>query len=238
MVPMRTGRVVLAFIIVVAIIAGIDFLCAVSTTTSTAHTWWSTALTAALIMSYTWLAPIVMPSLARHAITDKAAHHHVAEKLKSLSNYATSRPKLFVIEDDRPIAYGLGVPGCAAIFVTTGLTASMSGDTLRFVLAHELEHINQRHALATAFVFSGVYCAKMLMSMPAALGPVAFLGYLAIMRTCERAADRGASQVVGERVAKTALLDLKTLVGEKTQPSRWLDLLSTHPSFSSRAAKL
>lgn len=228
----------LAFLLVVAVIAGIDFLTDVSTTTPAAHTLWSTGLTAALITSYTWLAPVVMPLLAKPATSDRAAQRRVAEALQSLSSYATSHPKLFVIDDDRPIAYGLGVPGCAAIFVTTGLTQSMSNDTLRFVLAHELEHINQRHALATAFVFAGMYCAKMLLAMPAGLGPMAFLGYLAIMRTCERAADRGASLVVSDATAKTALLDLKRLVGEKPNPSRLLELLSTHPSFTSRAARL
>lgn len=237
MVPMRTGRVVAAFVFVVLVIAGIDFLVDISTSDRATHTLWSTLLTAALIASYTWLAPFAMPFLAKPTVNGTAIAKQAQESLNGLSSFARSKPRLFVIDDSRPVAYGLGVPGCAAIFVTTGLMSTMSPGALRFVLAHELEHINQRHALATSLIFAVMYCGKMLLTIPPSLGPFAFLGYLAVMRACERAADKGASKVVGSETTKDALLELKQIVGEKGTPSRLLDLLSTHPSFGRRAAR-
>lgn len=88
--------------------------------------------------------PAALPEGEKNAITA-----HVAVVGKNLARFS-SRPELpwvfGVIENDRPDA--LSAPG-GYVFVTTGLLKKMTNEAqLAGVLAHEIDHVAEKHALA------------------------------------------------------------------------------------------
>jgi Zn-dependent protease with chaperone function len=89
-----------------------------------------------------------------------------------------------------------------------------------------------------------LFAGKTLIGIPGGLAPMILLGYLAVLRQCEFAADRCAAGLVGSEPAAATLLELRNLVKERVRkPSAapdftsWLkDGFSTHPSFARRIA--
>lgn len=63
---------------------------------------------------------------------------------------------LWVIKTQTPIAFAVGSPGRAAIAISAGLANGLSGNQVRWVLAHEMAHIRYRDSLPTAFWLSSM----------------------------------------------------------------------------------
>ena len=264
MIPMRAGRLALAFLVVVALIAAIDIAArAIGVGTGIATSAIDASITALCFLAYPWISPAVLEAVAKtpeksakQASPSPAIDLRLEPELERnfeqltvtaqrLANEAGIRaPRLVMVDDPGHIAFGVGMPSRSTIFITKGLSNHVTASTLEGILAHEIGHISSRHTLVQAFVFAGLFAGKTLIGIPGGLAPMILLGYLAVLRQCEFAADRRAAGLVGSERAAATLLELRNLVKERVRkPSAapdftsWLkDGFSTHPSFARRIA--
>jgi Zn-dependent protease with chaperone function len=264
MIPMRAGRLALAFLVVVALIAAIDIAArAISGGTGIATSAIDASITALCFLAYPWISPAVLEAVARTpkksakqappssalGLNPELELERNFEQLtvtaQRLANEAGIRaPRLVMVDDPGHIAFGVGMPSRSTIFITKGLSNHVTASTLEGILAHEIGHISSRHTLVQAFVFAGLFAGKTLIGIPGGLAPMILLGYLAVLRQCEFAADRCAVSLVGSERAAATLLELRELVREQVKTpnaapdfASWLkDGFSTHPSFARRIA--
>ena len=252
MIPMRSSRLTLAFLVVVFLIAAIDIAArGISVETGISATAIDACLTSMAFLAYPWISPVVLRALAKEPPPSPSLGHEQLEQLtvtaqRLAAEAGIKAPRLVMIDDPGHIAFGVGMPSRSTIFVTQGLSSHVSTSTLEGILAHEIGHIRSRHTFFQAFVFAGLFAGKTLIGIPAMLAPIILLGYLAVLRQCEFAADRCAANLVGSDRAAATLSELRDLVQEKiVQPSPvsgltgWLkDGFSTHPSFARRIASI
>lgn len=238
MVPMRSSRLLLAFPVLVGVVAAIDTVAGFVSSSPEAQQITSAWLTGLLLLSYAWIAPWLHECLAVASTTGHAETRKLlAVTLKRHAAAAgISTPKLIFVEHASPVAFGIGLPGASTVFVTTGMCEAVDARTLDFVIAHEVSHISLKHSLFQAIVFAGLYLGKVLLGLPPLLAPFILLGYLAFMRQCEFAADCGASRLTNCSTTRHGLAALAQMVKEVKRPSVLVDLLSTHPSFHRRIA--
>ncbi len=248
---MRASRIALAFLIVVAVIAAIDVAArGISASFGVPVFAIDASLTALCFLAYPWISPAVLGALAKATPSSINLKHIHFEQLtvtvQRLAQDAGIRaPRLVMVDDAGHIAFGVGMPGRSTIFITEGLVRDVSGPTLEGILAHEIGHISSRHTFVQAFVFAGLFAGKTLIGIPAVLAPMILLGYLAVMRQCEFAADRCAAGLVGSERAASMLCELRDLMQERRPDWKtssaivgWLkDGFSTHPSFAQRIAE-
>ncbi len=192
-------------------------------------------------------------------------------------------PKVYIADNPQPNAFATGRnPENAAVCATTGLLKTLSRDEIAGVMAHELAHVKNRDTLimtitATiagavamlanfAFFFGGFGGGRnnnplgLIVILVAAIAApfAAMLVQMAISRTREYAADRGAAEISGnpaalasalrrisqgarlvrneaaERNPATAhLFIINPLSGERMD-----NLFSTHPATENRIAAL
>ena len=245
---MRASRIALAFLVVVAVIAAIDVAArGISASFGVPVFAIDASLTALCFLAYPWISPAVLGALAKAPPSSINLEHIHFEQftvtVQRLAQDAGIRaPRLVMVDHPGHIAFGVGMPSRSTIFITEGLGRDVSGPTLEGVLAHEIGHISSRHTFVQAFVFAGLFAGKTAIGIPAVLAPMILLGYLAVMRECEFAADRCAAGLVGSEQTASMLCELRDLVQERLSDSNasnaivgWLkDGLSTHPSFARR----
>lgn len=151
-------------------------------------------------------------------------------------------PKLAVVPTQTPNAFATGRdPNHAAVAVTEGIMQILDKDELAGVIAHELTHIRNRDTLtqAVAGTLGGAvtFLGRML-SFGAMYGPVnrdsrqggnpigvlilvilapisASLIQMAISRTREFSADRGAAEITGNPLALASALQKLESIGKK-----------------------
>ena len=151
-------------------------------------------------------------------------------------------PKLYVVPTQTPNAFATGRhPNHAAVAVTQGIVQILDRDELAGVLAHELTHIKNRDTLtqAVAGTLGGAitFLARML-SFGTLYGPVtrderregnplgililvvvaplsASLIQMAISRTREFSADRGAAEITRNPLALASALQKLESVGQQ-----------------------
>ena len=151
-------------------------------------------------------------------------------------------PKLAVVPTQTPNAFATGRdPNHAAVAVTQGIMQILDKDELAGVIAHELTHIKNRDTLtqAVAGTLGGAitFLGRML-SFGAMYGPVnrdnrqggnplgvlilvvlapisASLIQMAISRTREFSADRGAAEITGNPLALASALEKLESIGKK-----------------------
>jgi heat shock protein HtpX len=193
-------------------------------------------------------------------------------------------PKLYVIASEQPNAFATGRnPQHAAVAVTQGIMQVMDEDELRGVLAHELAHVKHRDILissvAAAVAMAITFAARMamwgamfggggrdneggnnifgLLAMMILAPIAAMMIQMAISRSREFEADRGAADMIGtgeplaraleklEAAAKRVPMNVNPAMeqafivnpfaGRKTQ---FASLFSTHPPTAERIARL
>jgi heat shock protein HtpX len=192
------------------------------------------------------------------------------------------RPRLFVIPSPQPNAFATGRdPAHAAVAVTEGLLHAMNDDELEGVIAHELAHVKHRDILigSIAATLAG---AVMLLATMARWGAIfggferdrrdggllgllalafvaplaATLVQLAVSRSREFAADRGAAEMVGHphglasalrklgQMAERVPMDASPasahmfIVSPLSGRGSLLGWFSTHPPITARIERL
>lgn len=151
-------------------------------------------------------------------------------------------PKLALVPTKTPNAFATGRnPNHAAVAVTQGIVEILDRDELAGVIAHELTHIKNRDTLtqAVAGTLGGaVTFLGRILSFGAMYGPVnrdsrqggnplgvlilvivapisASLIQMAISRTREFAADRGAAEITGKPLALASALEKLESIGKQ-----------------------
>lgn len=185
-------------------------------------------------------------------------------------------PKVYLIDSPHPNAFATGRnPENAAVAATTGLLAMLSRDEVAAVMAHELAHVRNRDTLIMTMTATIAGAISMLanfgmffrggdgrgnalaMILAVLVAPfAAMIVQLAISRTREYGADRGAAEIHGNpRHLATALAKLAQGAAAIPSPvaarnpaaaalyivpglGRGDSMFSTHPATENRIAAL
>ena len=178
--------------------------------------------------AYWYSADMVLKIYQAQAVSPHNAPdlYYMIEELAQRANLAM--PKVYVINEPQPNAFATGRnPEHAAVAFTTGLMQSLNYAELRGVAAHELSHIKHRDILIStvaatvagaisastsrALWFGGRdehgprnWVSRVLIGIfaPMAAGII----QMAISRSREYLADKGAAEITGEPLALAAAL--------------------------------
>jgi Zn-dependent protease with chaperone function len=152
--------------------------------------------------------------------------------------------RLFVV--NRPDVNALAAPGGYLVVFRGLLERTRSPEELAGVLAHEMQHVMQRHTTQAVIqhTSTGLLLAALTGDMT---GPVAYglqsarvLGQLQYSRRAEsRADEEGLRMLQAARIDPAGMIQFfETLAKEDRQPAKLLKYLSTHPSPIARIERL
>lgn len=152
--------------------------------------------------------------------------------------------RLFVV--NRPQVNALAAPGGYIVVFRGLLEQTGSPEEFAGVLAHEMQHVLQRHATQALIqhASTGLLLAALTGDMT---GPVAYglesarvLGQLQYSRRAEAQADaEGMKMLLAARIDPAGMIRFfEVLMKGDKQPARVLKYLSTHPSPADRIARL
>lgn len=174
-------------------------------------------------------------------LVEQGAGYDAVQRIGSLlSSTSSYRYRFYVARDDAINAFAL--PG-GIVVVYTGLIASTHRpEELAGVLAHEIQHVEQRHSLHAAVKNLGLRAVWMWISgdVGGSLGSRAALELTSrkFSRDAERAADAGALEMLAHhRIDPGAMADFFARMSERTS-GQVPALLSTHPSDAERHDRL
>ncbi|UYN99444.1 MAG: M48 family metallopeptidase [Devosia sp.] len=151
-------------------------------------------------------------------------------------------PRVTVVRSDIPNAFA--VPGGNVYFFSALLDAAESPDEFAGVLAHELGHVAHRHGMEQLVSTAGTGAlVGFILGDMTGISVAASLGATIIdarfSREAEKQADRFAAGVAQRLDFEPwALAELIGRVGEDTDYSRAMALLSTHPLTNDRRVAL
>ncbi len=246
-------------------------------------------LVMALVMvggSY-WFSDTLALKSAKARIITEADHPEFYGMVRDLSQRAgLPMPRVAVSEAAQPNAFATGRgPNNAVVCATTGLLTSMTHEEVEGVMAHELMHVQHRDILigsvaaAVATAISSIAQMAMFASMfgggrddedrpnPLAILMVSMLApmaagliQMAISRSREFEADRGAAELIGDgeslarALEKIEQLAMRTpmqvapaqaqayihnpLAGVQSRGVNMSRLFSTHPATEERVRRL
>jgi heat shock protein HtpX len=246
-------------------------------------------LVMALVMvggSY-WFSDTLALKSAKARVITEADHPEFYGMVRDLSERAgLPMPRVAVSDADQPNAFATGRgPNNAVVCATTGLLSSMTRDEVEGVMAHELMHVKHRDILigsvaaAVATAISSIAQMAMFASMfgggrddedrpnPLAILMVSMLApmaagliQMAISRSREFEADRGAAELIGNgeslarALEKIEQLAMRTpmqvapaqaqayihnpLAGVPSRGANMSKLFSTHPATQERVRRL
>jgi Zn-dependent protease with chaperone function len=145
--------------------------------------------------------------------------------------------------DGRRSANAFAFPG-GTVVVTDGLLERCSSDEVAAILAHEIGHIEHRHALRQSFrssalsVLLGALSSEMNSVSVAAAGIPSQIAWTRYSRAFEEEADDFAIALLLARKRRPELLGtcLQRIAPSAEEPSVW-GFLSTHPHTASRAER-
>jgi heat shock protein HtpX len=137
-------------------------------------------------------------------------------------------PRVYVIDSEQPNAFATGrSPAHAAVAATTGLLRSLTPQEVAGVMAHELAHVRNRDTLIMTVTATIAGAVSMLAGFAFFFGrsrnnPLGIVGVLLVMilapiaaalvqmaisRTREYGADRGAAEICGHPLWLASALD-------------------------------
>ena len=152
--------------------------------------------------------------------------------------------RLFVV--NRPDVNALAAPGGYLVVFRGLLDRTRSPEELAGVLAHEMQHVMQRHTTQAVIqhTSTGLLLAALTGDMT---GPLAYglqsarvLGQLQYSRRAEsRADEEGLRMLQAARIDPAGMIQFfEALAKEDRQPAKLLKYLSTHPSPIARIERL
>jgi heat shock protein HtpX len=236
------------------------------------------AIAAAMNLFTFWNADkIVLKMHGAREVDGRSAPELVAIVQQLAARAGLPMPKVYVVDSPHPNAFATGRnPDNAAVAATTGLLEALSRDEVAGVMAHELAHVKNRDTLImtmTATIAGAIsFLANFglffrggddnrgnLLAMIAAviIAPfAAMIVQMAISRTREYSADRGAAEISGNpRALASALAKLHRGASRIPNPVAMRNpaaaslyivpaatgrdsLFSTHPDTGNRIAAL
>jgi beta-barrel assembly-enhancing protease len=163
--------------------------------------------------------------------------------VKRLAGESSNNPYIFrVTIVDQPIVNALAAPGGYIVVYRGLIQHTDSADELAGVLAHEMQHVNQRHSVRGALRGVGIMTVIALLfgdasSVATASGELAGLSF---QRGDEEEADReGMASLQQARLDPNAMVTVyERLARESSDLPGALKYLSTHPQMSDRVEKL
>lgn len=233
--PLRWAPALLVLLLVAAALAAADelfglWLSALDQRYASGVLAGITVWSAAMTMGQ-WL-PFVMKGSIRDGPELAAAR-------ESLVRVAAARPRvtLSVYRSARLAASTVCCGRGYRVLISDAMARALSPSALDGVIAHELGHVEHRHPHKTAALL-GILCAyKFAVGVPVPVVLGGILGYLALLRYWEFAADARASSRVGRDTVAMALAEYRdrAAVGEEGWWSEWL---SGHPRIERRIGRL
>ncbi|HVL49211.1 MAG TPA: zinc metalloprotease HtpX [Candidatus Thermoplasmatota archaeon] len=233
-------------------------------------------------VSYFWSDRIVLWSTGAKLVTPEQAPrlHGIVRSLSQKSGLPM--PRVAIIPTDQPNAFATGRnPQNAVVAATAGLLKMMDDDAVEAVMAHEMAHVRNRDVLvmsaaatvagaitfaARAFFWSALFGGSrdgegggniFGMILLAILAPLAaIMVQLAISRSREFMADRGAAEITGRplelaralRMLETGASRIPMQTGSPSQSHLYIvnpfragfvsGLFRTHPHTEERIARL
>ena len=166
----------------------------------------------------------------------------VLDRLLATAPAAEFDFRLFIVQDTTINAFA--APGGTVVVNTGLLRAAATPDELAVVLAHEAQHVLQRHSMRAVIREVPLRLALAMISGDPGIGSAASiggnLGALSYRRDDEREAD-----VEGMRMLQAARMDaaagatfMRTLEQRAGDVPRFAKYLSSHPRSAERAAEL
>lgn len=238
---MRKTRLLLAFPMLVTAISVIDHGSTLISRSHQVHQLVADLLSASMIMGLALYSPYLLQWLAvKPAKVDPPGAFDVLETCTAVLGFS---PRLVVLDSPKLEASCAGSGRTSTVFVTTGFLRRYSSSTVRATAAHEASHLRLNHSMHQALMFSCLYLAGRWVGLPSMAMPVLMLGYLAVCRAFEFAADQLAAEHVGEEAVIQMVNDLRPATGPSTlRHARWWSathqLLCSHPSFDNRVSAL
>jgi beta-barrel assembly-enhancing protease len=182
-------------------------------------------------------------SMTAETCSDPLLNQTVNSIVSRLSAAIAGNPYTFrvsVIDD--PAVNAFAAPG-GYIVVFRGLAKTASSpDELAGVLAHEMQHVTQRHSLKGMIRSAGIFALISLVAgdVSAVAAAAGHLGNLRFQRADEEQADReGMKTIQRARLAPEAMVRIyERLALESGDLPGALQYLSTHPEMKDRVGKL
>jgi len=183
---------------------------------------------------------------AKLVCSDPRRQQMLESIMARLAAVAPSPYRFHLIVVDRPILNALAVPGGDIVVYRGLLEQTQSADELAGILAHEMQHVLQRHTTRALIqhVSTGLLLAALTGDMT---GPLAYglqsasvLGQLQYSRRAEAQADAGGMKMLlAAHVDPSGMLRFfESLTKGDKHPPGTLRYLSTHPSPSERLDRL
>lgn len=242
MFPISSWRALAAVFILLATMAGIDAFLVQLDSPDAARDLASTGVLALLVVAWPWWGPRVLLGLipASKICLEQSYTGRVAAAVESLKLPNSSITRVVVYRSEKLSAVTTGRRGDSLIAISTGLLDALGTRQLRAAIAHELGHAEGNHMILTAGYLATLLFAKSLfgaLGLPITLALL--LAYLALLRRNEVDADRRAADRVGNEDVVDLLLALKVTLKEPACLD-WpaMSLLSTHPGYRTRAARV
>lgn len=186
-------------------------------------------------------------ALPEKRCTDRTRTRRIDEIVKSLLGPLPKLPYTFrIIVVDDPALNAFAAPGGYIVLFRGLLEKSQSPEELAGVLAHELQHILQRHATQTLLrhASTGLLLSAIMgdISGTSAYGLEAArtLGTLRYSRSNEEEADAGGLRMLFQAGIDPAgmISFFETMKTESGGEPKLLSYLSTHPSIEERVERL
>ena len=242
MFPISAWRAVCAIFVLLATMGGIDAFLIRLGAPEAARDLASTGVLAILVLGWPWWAPKLLPLLVSEARLAKetALQGRLDQIMDSLLLGEVARPALLLYASENLSAVTTGQRSASVIAISTGLVKALDDRQLRATLAHELGHIAGGHMIMSSGFLATLLLAKSLFgAMGLPVTAALLLLYLALLRRNEVDADRRAANMAGADAVIDLLLTLKVKLKEpKCLDWPGMSVLSTHPGFRSRAARI
>lgn len=174
---------------------------------------------------------------------DDSAQAALSTLAKALARAPSERYEVRIMDSDMTNAFAL--PG-GIVVMTTGLLHKADDETeVAGVLAHELEHVTQRHVLA-GFIRDAILSAAWALTMGDYAGLMVIdpstayrVANLEFSRADEQAADAGAVlRLHGAGLTHKGLVRFFERIEKDSDSEDGPEWLSTHPSTEARIARL
>ncbi len=169
---------------------------------------------------------------------DPAVHSYLMKMTDRLSKAMWILPydiEVFITKD--PLANAYAYPN-GHIYITTGLVAELENEPqLAFILAHEIEHINQRHGLEKnqhyRYASVAISLTANLLAIPA------YAQLTSHSRSSEIEADRlGMTRLIAAGYNPNLAASALTAIEQKESDEVMLGLFASHPPTQERTALL